>query len=109
MGTTVRPRGFDFAGLFPVNVNAVNIGGGQIKKSKKAHTSGMRLTCILCTLNLVILGICGGVYAFSGFNFLLFLCFYNAVAMRSFLAVCSVSALFVIYAMLVFKPYRGLK
>lgn len=69
----------------------------------------MRLTCILCTLNLVILGICGGVYAFSGFNLLFFMCFYNPVAMRSFLAVAFVSALFVVYAMLVFKPYKGLK
>lgn len=69
----------------------------------------MRLTCILCTVILVILGICGGVYAFSGFNLLLFACFYNAVAMRCFLAISFVSALFVIYAMLVFKPYKGLK
>lgn len=69
----------------------------------------MRLTCIICTLNLIILGICGGVFAFSGFNLLLFMCFYNLTAMRCFLAVGFVSALFVVYAMLVFKPYKGLK
>lgn len=69
----------------------------------------MRLTCTICTLNLIILGICGGVFAFSGFNLLLFMCFYNVMAMRSFLAVGFVSALFIVYAMLVFKPYKGLK
>ena len=69
----------------------------------------MRLTCTICTLNLIILGICGGVFAFSGFNLLLFLCFYNFTAMRCVLAVGFVSALFIIYALLVFKPYKGLK
>lgn len=69
----------------------------------------MRLTCILCTLNLIILGICGGVYAFTGFNLLLFLSFYNPTAMRIFLAITSVAALFVIYALLAFKPFKGLK
>ncbi len=69
----------------------------------------MRLTCTICTVNLIILGICGGVYAFSGFNLLLFISFYNVTAMRCLLAVDLISALFVIYAMLVFKPYKGLK
>ncbi|MCI8368462.1 MAG: hypothetical protein HFJ81_02390 [Clostridia bacterium] len=69
----------------------------------------MRLTCIICTVNLIILGICGGVFAFSGFNLLLFLSFNNLTAMRCFLAVCSVSALFEIYALSVFKPFKGLK
>ena len=69
----------------------------------------MRLTCTICTIHLIILGICGGVYAFSGFNLLLFTCFNNITAMRCLLAVDFVSALFVIYAMLVFKPFKGLK
>ena len=69
----------------------------------------MRLTCILCTVNLIILGICGGVYAFSGYNILPLLFFGNIVAMRSFLAICSVSAIFVIYALIVFRPFKGLK
>ncbi len=69
----------------------------------------MRLTCIICTLNLIILGICGGVFAFTGFNLLLFLCFGNVTVMRSFLAICAVSALFELYALIVFKPFKGLK
>lgn len=62
----------------------------------------MRLSFYICTINLVILGICGGVFAFSGFDLLGFLTFGNATALRSFLAVCLVSALFEIYYLLVF-------
>lgn len=69
----------------------------------------MRLSCNLCILILVILGICGGVFAFSGFNLLLFLCFYNTVIYRSILAIGLVSALFTVYALLIFKPFKGLK
>lgn len=69
----------------------------------------MRLTCIICTLNLIILGICGGVFAFSGFNLLPYLFFNNLTAMRCFLAICAVSALFEVYILLVLKPFRGLK
>lgn len=69
----------------------------------------MKLTCYLCVANLVILGICGGVFAFTGFNALLFLCFGNIIAYRSVLAVCGVSALFCIYSLIVFKPFKGLK
>ena len=70
---------------------------------------GMRLSCNLCILILIFLGICGGVYAFSGFNLLLFICFSNNIFYRSLLAIGLVSALFTVYALLVFKPFRGLK
>ncbi|MGN0813573.1 MAG: hypothetical protein ACI4MQ_08735 [Candidatus Coproplasma sp.] len=69
----------------------------------------MRLTCILCTVNLINLALFGGVYAFTGYNLLLLFSFNNVIAMRAFLAVCAVSALFEIYAMIVFKPFKGLK
>jgi len=69
----------------------------------------MKLTCYLCVANLVILGIFGAVFAFSGFDILLFLSFGNPVVYKSFLAVCGVSALFSIYAMIIFKPFKGLK
>ena len=69
----------------------------------------MRLSCLICATNLIILGICGGVYAFSGFNLLEFLSFYNLTAMRITLAIDGVSALFLIYALIVFKPFKGLK
>lgn len=69
----------------------------------------MKLTCILCSLLLAALGIFAGVYAFSGFNLLYFLCFSDGAVYRSFLAVCFVAALFEVYALIVFKPFKGLK
>lgn len=69
----------------------------------------MRMTSVLCVVLLVALGICGGVYAFSGFNLLYFLCFNTEYIYRSFLAVCGVAALYTVYALFAFKPFRGLK
>lgn len=72
----------------------------------------MRLSFYVCILNLVILGICGGVTAFSGFDLLNFLLFSNAVAVKSFLSVCLVSALFVVYYLLFFfriKRQKGVR
>ena len=67
------------------------------------------MTCYLCVLMLIALGICGGVYAFSGFNLLYFLCLKNDMVYRSFLAVNFVASLFTVYALFTFKPFRGLK
>ena len=58
---------------------------------------------------LVTLGIFGGIYAFSGFNALYFLCLGNDMIYRSFLAVCFVAALFTVYALFTFRPFKGLK
>jgi len=69
----------------------------------------MRLTSIICTVNLILCALFGGVYAFTGFNLLAILCLYNGAAERSFLAICAVSALFEIYLLLVFKPFKGMK
>lgn len=69
----------------------------------------MKFSCYLCAINLVILGICGGVFAFSGFNLLLFICFNNELLYRIFLGICGVSALFTVYSMIAFKPFKGLK
>ncbi|MCD8372669.1 MAG: hypothetical protein LUD27_05145 [Clostridia bacterium] len=69
----------------------------------------MRLSCIVCDILLIFLGLCGGVYAFTGFNLLWFLCFYNQIAARALLACGFVAALFNIYSLIAFRPYRGLK
>ncbi len=45
----------------------------------------------------------------SGFDLLSFLCFGNTTAVRITLAIDLVSALFMIYALLVLRPYRGYK
>lgn len=69
----------------------------------------MRLSCNICVILLIVLGICGGIFAFSGFNLLLFLCFFNNTAYRCALAAGLVAAAFTLYALLVFKPFKGLK
>lgn len=69
----------------------------------------MKLTCYLCVAILIISAIFGGIYAFSGFNLLLFLCMNSGVIYRSFLAVNAVAALFTVYSLIVFKPFKGLK
>ena len=69
----------------------------------------MKFTCYLCAANLVILGICAGVFAFTGFDVLRFLSFGITPLYRGFYSVCGVSAVFLIYALIVFKPFKGLK
>ena len=69
----------------------------------------MKQTCYLCVALLISLAIFGGIYAFSGFNALLFLCLNNQMIYRSYLAVSAVAALFTIYSLIVFKPFKGLK
>ncbi len=69
----------------------------------------MKFTCYLCVANLIILGICAGVTAFFGFDLLSFLMFGSATAIRVFEGICAVSALFCIYSLIIFKPFKGLK
>lgn len=69
----------------------------------------MRLTSVLCVILLITLGIFAGVYAFSGFNLLFFLCFKIEHVYRAFLAVCSVAAVYSIYSLFAFRPFKGLK
>lgn len=69
----------------------------------------MKLTCYFCVALLIISCICGGVYALTGFNLLLFCCFENTLAYRIFLAISGVAALFTVYSLIAFKPFKGLK
>ena len=69
----------------------------------------MKFTCYLCVAITVIFAICGGVFAFTGFNAIYFACFGNDTVYRSALAVYAVSALFNIYSLIAFKPFKGLK
>ena len=69
----------------------------------------MKLTCYLCLSYLIVTGICGGIFAISGFNALYYLCFKMDLAYRSLLAVNGVAALFMIYSAIIFKPFKGLK
>lgn len=69
----------------------------------------MRLTCDICAGILIICGICWGVFAFTGFDLLYFLCFSQRVIYRCVLSQAFVAALFLIYALFTFKPFKGLK
>lgn len=69
----------------------------------------MKITCYFCVANLIVLGICAGIYAFSGFDLIALLTFGSATAYRIFFAICFISALFTIYSSIIFKPFKGLK
>ena len=69
----------------------------------------MKITCYLCVSILIFLGVCGGIYAFTHFNLLLFLCLKKDVIYRSQLAIGGVAALYTVYSLIVFKPFKGLK
>ena len=69
----------------------------------------MKFTCYLCVAILIFLGICGGVYAFTQFNLLLFLCLKSDILYRSNLAIGGVAALYTVYSLIAFKPFKGLK
>ena len=69
----------------------------------------MKMTCYMCVANLIILGICGVIFAFTGFDVIKYLSFGSTVAYRTFYAICAASALFTIYSLIIFKPYKGLK
>ena len=43
----------------------------------------MKFTCYLCVAITVIFAICGGVFAFTGFNAIYFACFGNDTVYRS--------------------------
>lgn len=69
----------------------------------------MKASAYLCSFILIFIAICGGVYAFSGVNALLFLCFNVVLFERIVLALGFVSALFMLYAILFFKPFKSLR
>jgi uncharacterized membrane protein YuzA (DUF378 family) len=69
----------------------------------------MRFTCILCTFLLITVGVCGGIFAFTNCNVLLFLCLQSDVIYRSFLGIVGVAGLFMLYALLVLRPFKRLR
>ncbi len=69
----------------------------------------MKASAYISSFILIFIAICGGVYAFSGVDALLFLCFYSATLKRVILALGAVSALFMLYAILFFKPFKALR
>lgn len=69
----------------------------------------MRLSCIFCSAITLFICLCGGVRALTGFDLLGFVCLFNDVARDAVLAAGGVCALFLVYALIALKPFRGLK
>lgn len=68
----------------------------------------MKLTTIICTALLIAFGLGACVYALTGFNLLLFLCFQNIVVYRSVLSLAGVCALWQIFWLIAFRPLKFL-
>ncbi len=66
----------------------------------------MKLTTYICCGILILFGIFASVYALSGFNALLFVCAYNPVVYRSILSLTGVSALWLLFFLIAFRPTK---
>ncbi len=64
----------------------------------------MKLTTILCSAYLILTGVFLTVFAFSGFDLLLFLCFYNQAVYRALLSLTGVAAAWLAFWLAAFRP-----
>lgn len=68
----------------------------------------MKLTTIICSAILILFGIFATIYAFSGFDLLLFICAGNFIAYRAVLSLAGVAALWLLFWLIVFRPLKYL-
>lgn len=66
----------------------------------------MKLTTWICCGILILYGLFAAVYALSGWNALLFLCAGNGYAYRALLSLAGVSALWLLFWLIAFKPTK---
>ena len=64
-------------------------------------------TWIFCGI-LILYGLLAAVFAFTGYNLLLFLCFGNAYVYRAALSLAGVAALWLLFWLLAFRPTKFL-
>lgn len=69
----------------------------------------MKATCILSLIILIFIGLCFGAFALSGFNLLLFFCFYNVIAYRIALAAGGAASAWLIFWAVAFKPFDNVR
>jgi len=69
----------------------------------------MKTTCILSLAIVSAVCLCFCVAALSGFNLLLFLCFYNKIAYRAVLAIGGAAAAWLIFWAIAFKPFSSVR
>lgn len=68
----------------------------------------MKLTTLICCSFLIFFGLCALVYALSGFNLPLFLCFGNVYAYRAVLSLAGIGAAWLLFWLIAFRPTKYL-
>lgn len=68
----------------------------------------MKITTLVCCSVLILFGLTAAVYAFSGFNTLLFLCMGNVTVYRAILSLAGVCALWLLFWLVAFRPTKFL-
>jgi uncharacterized membrane protein len=68
----------------------------------------MKVTTLICCSLLVFFGLCAAVFALTGFDFLLFVTAGNAIAYRAILSLAGVSALWLLFWLIAFRPTKFL-
>lgn len=66
----------------------------------------MKITTHICCAVLILFGIGAAVYALSGFDLLLFFCAYNFTVYRAILSLAGVSALWLLFFLVAFRPTK---
>lgn len=73
-----------------------------------AQTFFMKITTLICCSLLIFFGLCATVFALTGWNLLLFLSANNPVAYRAALSLAGVSALWLLFWLVAFRPTKFL-
>ena len=68
----------------------------------------MKLTTIICSTVLIVFSIFATVYALSGFDLLLFLCFGNTLIARAMLTLTGIAAAWLLFWLVAFRPMKYL-
>jgi len=68
----------------------------------------MKATSVISLIFLIFIGISAAVYAMTGFNLPLAVCFYNETAYKILLSFSGVCALWLIFWLIAFKPFSPL-
>ena len=76
--------------------------------TKSAHDSTMKYTTYICCAILILFGLGAAVFALTGFNLLLFCCAGNVILYRALLSLAGVSALWLLFWLIAFRPAQFL-
>ena len=68
----------------------------------------MKITTIICSAILILFGVFATVYALSGFDLLLFLCFGNTYIARALLSLTGIAAAWLLFWLIAFRPMKFL-